>query len=106
MLGVGEFTFISLISQPAFLPYFALVPYISYYPHLRMHGVVWISGEYRATILSFQDLYDFVVHARQTCTVVVVGKGFVISFIYIVQAFVSFSVFLSVHLLVSCYTVF
>lgn len=59
-----------------------------------MHGVMWISGEYRATILSFQGLYDFVVRARQTCTVVVIGEDFVISFIYIAQVFVSFSVFL------------
>lgn len=59
-----------------------------------MHGLMWISGEYRATMLSLQGLYDFVVHARQTCTVVVIGKGFVFFFIYIVQVFVSFSVFL------------
>lgn len=45
-----------------------------------MHGLMWISGEYRATMLSLQGLYDFVVHARQTCTVVVIGKGFVIFF--------------------------
>lgn len=92
VLGEG-LTFISPISQPTLLPYFVLVLHTSYYPHLKIHRVMQISGEYKVTILSFQDLYDFC-GACQTDTVLwYFGKGFVISFIYIFQIFVSFFVF-------------